>query len=152
MCAFSLALMIVCVCMRACICARVRACVCACVHACVCVCASMHDVCACTCVCPCVCPCLSLCVCVCVRAYLPQLLVEVRGVDLGLLVALLVVQVQIPSDEEGAQELLHLHSDVQRDGDDVVVEDQEGQEVRDELEDLEKGMSVCYGYHSQEQK
>lgn len=69
-------------------------------------------------------------------AYLPQLLVEVRGVDLGFLVALLVVKVQIPANEEGTQELLHFHSDVQRDGDDEVVEDQKSQEVGDELQNL----------------
>lgn len=61
--------------------------------------------------------------------YLPQLLVEVRGVDLGLLVALLVVKVQVPADEKGAEKLLHLHSNVERDGDDEIVKDQKCQEV-----------------------
>ena len=138
-----------CVCMYACVYIRARAHVR--VHSCVCM-----RVCACVCtrVCVCMHMCARACVCACVhvRAYLSQLLVEVRGVDLGLLVALLVVQVQVPADEEGAQELLHLHGDVQRDGDDVVVEDQEGQEVRDELEDLEKGISFRYWDHRQEQQ
>lgn len=70
--------------------------------------------------------------------YLPQLLIEVGGVDLGLLVALLVVKVQVPADEKGAEKLLHLHSNVERDGDDEVIKDQKCQEVWDELQDLEK--------------
>lgn len=70
--------------------------------------------------------------------YLAQLFIEVGGVDLGLLVALLVVKVQVPADEKGAEELLHLHSDVEWDGDDEVVKDQKRQEVWDELQDLEK--------------
>lgn len=68
--------------------------------------------------------------------YLPELLIEVRGVDLSFLVALLVVKVQIPANEKGAQELLHLHSNVEWDGDDEVIEDQKCQEVWDELQDL----------------
>lgn len=70
--------------------------------------------------------------------YLPQLLIEVGGVDLGLLVALLVVKVQVPADEKGAEKLLHLHSNVEWDGDDEVIKDQKCQEVWDELQDLEK--------------
>lgn len=70
--------------------------------------------------------------------YLPQLFIEVRGVDLSLLVALLVVKVQVPADKKGAEKLLHLHSNVQWDGDDEVVKDEKRQEVRDELQDLEK--------------
>lgn len=46
------------------------------------------------------------------------------------------VKVQIPADEEGAQKLLHLHGDVERDGNDEVVQDQKRQEVRDKLQDL----------------
>lgn len=62
-------------------------------------------------------------------AYLSQLLVEVRCVDLSFLVGLLVVKVQIPANEKGAKKLLHLHSNVERDGDDEVIEDQKCQEV-----------------------
>ena len=73
---------------------------------------------------------LALCMRYCTSIpYLTQLLIEVRGVDLSFLVALLVVKVQIPANEKGAQELLHLHSNVERDGDDEVVEDQKCQEV-----------------------
>lgn len=68
--------------------------------------------------------------------YLPELLIEVRGVDLSFLVTLLMVKVQIPANEKGAQELLHLHSNVEWDGDDEVIEDQKCQEVWDELQDL----------------
>lgn len=70
--------------------------------------------------------------------YLAQLLVEVRGVDLGFLVALLVVKVQIPAYKKRAEELLHLHSNVEWDGDDEVIENKKCQEVRDELQDLEE--------------
>lgn len=70
--------------------------------------------------------------------YLPQLFIEVRGVDLGLLVALLVVKVQVPADKKGAEKLLHLHSNVEWDGDDEVIKDKKRQEVWDELQDLEK--------------
>lgn len=72
------------------------------------------------------------CRCVCASSpfpYLPQLLVEVRRVDLSFLVTFLMIKVQIPANEKGSQELLHLHSDVQRDGDDEVIEDQKRQEV-----------------------
>lgn len=61
--------------------------------------------------------------------YLPQLLVEIRRVDLSFLVTLLVVKVQIPANEKGAQKLLHLHGDVERDGNDEVIQDQKCQEV-----------------------
>jgi hypothetical protein len=46
------------------------------------------------------------------------------------------IEVQVPANEKRAQELLHLHSDVERDGDDEVVENQKCQEIRDELQDL----------------
>lgn len=49
------------------------------------------------------------------------------------------IKVQIPANEKGAEELLHLHSNVKRDWDDEVVEDQKCQEVWDELQDLMKG-------------
>lgn len=70
------------------------------------------------------------------HTHLPQLLVEVGGVDLGSLVALLMVEVEVPANEEGTQKLLHLHSDIQRNGDDEVVQNQESQEIRDELQNL----------------
>lgn len=46
------------------------------------------------------------------------------------------VEVEVPADEEGTQKLLHLHSDVQRNGDYEVVQNQEGQEIGDELQNL----------------
>lgn len=61
--------------------------------------------------------------------YLPKLLIKVRGVDLSFLVTLFMIKVQIPANEKGAEELLHLHSNVKRDWDDEVVEDQKCQEV-----------------------
>lgn len=71
-------------------------------------------------------------------SYLPEFLIEVRGVDLSFLVSLLVVKVQIPADEKGSHELLHLHRNVERDGDDEVIKDQKCQEIWDELQDLEE--------------
>lgn len=62
-------------------------------------------------------------------SYLPKFLIEVRGVDLSFLVGLLVVKVQIPADEKGSHELLHLHGNVERDGDDEVIKDQKCQEI-----------------------
>lgn len=48
------------------------------------------------------------------------------------------VKVQIPADEKGSHELLHLHRNIERDGDDEVIKDQECQEIRDELQDLKE--------------
>lgn len=70
-------------------------------------------------------------------SYLPKFLVEVRGVDLSFLVALLMIKVQIPANEKRSHELLHLHSNIEGDGDDEVIKDQKCQEIRDELQDLE---------------
>lgn len=55
------------------------------------------------------------------------------------------IKVQIPADEKGAHELLHLHSNVEGDGDDEVIKDQESQEIRDELQDL-KGQFKVAGF------
>lgn len=84
-----------------------------------------------------------MCSCISIP-YLSQLLIEVRSVDLSFLVTLLMVKVQIPAYKKGPQELLHLHSNVQRDGDDEIIEDQKCQEVWDELQDLKKDMSKIY--------
>lgn len=62
-------------------------------------------------------------------SYLPKFLVQIRGVDLSFLVTLLMIKVQIPADEEGSHELLHLHSNVEGDGDDEVIKDQKCQEI-----------------------
>lgn len=70
--------------------------------------------------------------------YLPKLLIEVRSVDLSLLVTFLVIKVQIPANKKWAQELLHFHSNIEWDGDDEVIEDQKCQEVRDELQNLKE--------------
>lgn len=56
------------------------------------------------------------------------------------------IEVQVPANEKRAQELLHLHSDVERDGDDEVVEDQKCQEIRDELQDLSTRKWVVEGH------
>lgn len=70
--------------------------------------------------------------------HLSQLLIEIGSVDLSFLITFLVVQVQIPANKKRAQELLHLHSHIEWDGDDKVIEDQKCQEVRDELKDLKR--------------
>lgn len=64
-------------------------------------------------------------------AHLAQLLVQIRSVDHSPLAQLLVHHLVIPHDEVGAQELLHLHRDIHGDGNDIVEEDHEGQEVRE---------------------
>ena len=63
------------------------------------------------------------------KTFLAQLLVEVGAVALGRLVRVLVVQVEVPGEEHGAEELLELQGHVQADGDDVVEEDKVGQRV-----------------------
>lgn len=76
--------------------------------------------------------------------YLSQLFIEVRGVDLSFLVSFLVIKVQIPANEKWAQELLHLHGNVERDGDDKVIENQKCQEVWDEFQDLKEKERAFY--------
>ena len=46
------------------------------------------------------------------------------------------IKVQIPADEKGSHKLLHLHSNVEGDGDDEIIKDQKCQEIGDELQDL----------------
>lgn len=57
--------------------------------------------------------------------HLPKLLVQVGAVAPGRLVALRVVQVAIPGEELGPEELLQLNRDVEADRDDVVEDQQE---------------------------
>lgn len=84
--------------------------------------------------------------------YLPQLLIEVRGVDLSFLVTLLMIKVQIPANKKRAEELLHLHSNVEWDGDDEVIQHQKCQEVWDELQDLKKNEGKFYLKNEQGQE
>ena len=62
-------------------------------------------------------------------SYLSQLLVQVWRVDHRSLPQLLIKHLVVPHDEIGTQELLHLHGDVHGDGDNVVEENHESQEV-----------------------
>ena len=57
-----------------------------------------------------------------------KLLVDIGGVTLGRLPALLVVQLVVPLELQARQELLHLEADEHGEGDDVVVEDHPQQE------------------------
>ena len=57
-----------------------------------------------------------------------KLLVDIGGVTLGRLPALLVVQLVVPLELQARQELLHLEADKHGQGDDVVVEDHPQQE------------------------
>ena len=52
----------------------------------------------------------------------------------------LVVELDVPLQEEGAAELLHLEGDVERDGDDVVEEHEERHDV---VEDF-LGTATCF--------
>ena len=67
---------------------------------------------------------------------LPEFLVKITGVAPGRLVTLLAVQLAVPGKEHRAAELLHLQRHVQRDRDDVVEDDKEGEEI---LEDDQGG-------------
>ena len=60
---------------------------------------------------------------------LPEFLVEITGVAAGRLVTLLAVQLAVPGQEHRAAELLHLQRHVQRDRDDVVEDDKEGEKI-----------------------
>ena len=57
-----------------------------------------------------------------------KLLVDIRGVTLGRLPPLLVIQLAVPLELQARQELLHLQANVHGEGDDVVVEDHPQQE------------------------
>lgn len=72
------------------------------------------------------------------RPDLPQLLVQVRGVHQCSLLDFLIVHLLVPGDEEGAQELLHLHCNVHGDRDNEIEEDHERQEVREHPQDLHR--------------
>lgn len=61
--------------------------------------------------------------------YLAQFFVEVGGVDFARQIALLVVQISVPGQKARSQKLLHLDGDIEGDGDNVVEEDQESEQV-----------------------
>lgn len=61
--------------------------------------------------------------------YLPQFLIQVRCVDHSSLPQLLIKHFIVPHNKVGAQELLHLHSDIHGHGNDVVEKNHEGQKV-----------------------
>lgn len=80
------------------------------------------------------------------KSHLPELLIEVRGINQCPLLNLWVKEILIPGDKEGAQELLHLHSDIHRYRDDEVEEHHEGEEVCKHLKILENKKRKNYNY------